>query len=124
MKLLDRSVAIDYLRGRPEAVELLTELVATDEVVASELLRFELFAGAREEDLDELESFCSALEWVPVSTATARVASFLARQHRASHTGVGDVDYLIAASAIVADAELMTTDIGRYPMIDGLEPAY
>ncbi len=124
MKLLDTTVAIDYLRGREEAVRLLTELVATDDVLTSELVRFELLSGAREDELDELEAFCSALEWLPVTAEISRTAGLLARRYRASHSGIDDVDYLLAASAIVADAELVTTNVRHYPMLDGLAPAY
>lgn len=34
------------------------------------------------------------------------------------------VDYLIAATAIVADAELLTTNIRHFPMLEGLAPPY
>ena len=124
MKLLDTTVAVDYLRGRKEAVSLLDELVATDDLLASELVRFELLAGARESELDALESFCSALEWVPVNEPVARAAGLLARRYRASFGGIDDADYLIAASAIVADAELLTTNVRHYPMLEGLEAPY
>lgn len=124
MKLLDTTVAVDYLRGREEAVDLLDELVALDDVLASEVVRFELLAGAHESELDELESFCSAIEWIPVDEAVTRTAGLIARRYRSSFSGIDDVDYLIAASAIVADAELLTTNVRHYPMLDGLEAPY
>lgn len=124
MTLLDTTVAVDYLRGREEALTLFDELVAMDDLFASEVVRFELLAGARESELDELESFCSALDWLPVDEPVARTAGLLARRYRASFSGIDDADYLIAAGAIVADAGLLTTNVRRYPMLDGLEPAY
>ena len=120
MNLLDTSVAVDYLRGRPEAVQLLTTLVASDDVIASELTRFELLAGARPNELDALESFCSALEWMPVDGDVSRTAALLARRYRKAYSGIDDVDYLIAASAIVADARLLTTNVRHYPMLADL----
>ena len=124
MNLLDTSVAVDYLRARPEAVQLLTTLVASDDVIASELTRFELLAGARPNELDALESFCSALEWMPVGADVTRTAGLLARRYRKAFSGIDDVDYLIAASAIVADARLLTTKVRHYPMLDGLSAPY
>ena len=124
MKLLDTSVAVDFLRGRPEAVELLTGLVATDDVVASELVRFELLAGARSDELESLAAFAAALEWMPVDADVTRTAGALARRYRAAHSGIDDVDYLIAASAIVADAELLTTNVRHYPMLSGVRAPY
>ena len=121
MRLLDTSVAVDYLRGRDEAVRLLGDLVERDDVIASELVRFELLAGAREHELDDLAAFCSALEWMPVDADVARTAGLLARRYRAKFSGI---DYLVAASAIVAGAELLTTNVRQYPMLDGLESPY
>jgi hypothetical protein len=124
LRLVDTSVAVDFLRGRDEAVDLLVRLVEEDDVVASELTRFELLAGARPSELDDLESFCSALEWIPVDPDVARTAGALARRYRKAFSGVDDIDYLIAASAIVADAVLVTTNVRHYPMIAGLEAPY
>jgi len=124
VKLLDTTVAVDYLRGREEAVALLDELVAMDDVMASEVVRFELLAGARESELDELESFCSAIEWMPVDETVARTAGLIARRYRSSFSGIDDADYLIAASAIVADADLLTTNVRHYPMLEGLVAPY
>ena len=125
MKLLDTSVAIDHLRGARPAVDLLTRFIDEEEpVVASEVVRFELVAGAREDELEALEQFFSALSWVPVDEAITRTAGSLARQHRRAYSGIDDADYLIAATAIVLDAELLTTNVRHFPMLVGLRPAY
>lgn len=33
-------------------------------------------------------------------------------------------DYLIAATSMLADADLLTTNVRHFPMIEGLAPAY
>ena len=125
MKLLDTSVAIDHLRGTPPAVELLLRLVDEEEaVLASEIVRFELLGGARAEELDALEQFFSALSWIPVDEGIARTAGFLARQHRRAYSGIDDADYLIAATSLLLDAELLTTNVRHFPMFEGLQAAY
>ena len=125
MKLLDTTVAIDHLRGAEPAVELLRSLVEREETVAaSEVVRFELLAGVRDDELDALEQFCSALSWVPAGEAVARTAGLLARKHRKAHSGIGEIDYLIAATALVLDAELLTTNVRHFPMLAGLRPPY
>jgi hypothetical protein len=48
----------------------------------------------------------------------------LARRYRTSHSGIEDIDYLIAATALVLDAELLTTNVRHFPMLEGLSPAY
>jgi predicted nucleic acid-binding protein len=124
VKLLDTTVAIDHLRRRQPAMTLVEELAATDDLHASELVRFELLAGAREDEATAIETFCAAVEWVPVGTDVAKAAGALARRYRASHGGIEDVDYLIAATALLLDAELLTTNVKHFPMLEGLKPAY
>lgn len=125
MKLLDTSVAVDHLRGQQLAIELVRSLVASDEpIVASEFVRFELLAGVRDAELDALEQFFSAVSWVPVDESIARTAGSLARQHRRANRGIDDVDYLIAATALVLGADLLTVNVRHFPMLTGLRPAY
>lgn len=125
MKLLDTSVAIDHLRGTESAVDLLTRSISGDEpIVVSEIVRFELLAGVRDDERAALETFFSALSWVAVDEAITRRAGSLAREHRRAHSGIDDADYLIAATALVLDAELLTTNVRHFPMLPGLTSAY
>jgi predicted nucleic acid-binding protein len=125
VKVIDTSVAIDHLRGAEAAVDLLTGLVDHGEaIVASELVRFELLAGARDREVDALERFFAALSWIAVDEDIARVAGSLARRHRRAHSGIDDADYVIAATAVVLDAELLTTNVRHFPMLEGLRAAY
>jgi predicted nucleic acid-binding protein len=125
VKLLDTSVAIDHLRGSPPAVDLLSGVIDAEEaLLASEIVRFELLAGVREKEIDTLERFFSAISWVPVGEEVARAAASLAQRHRRAHSGIDDADYLIAATAFLLEADLLTTNVRHFPMIAGLEPAY
>jgi predicted nucleic acid-binding protein len=125
VNLLDTSVAIDHLRGLPEAVELLSGLIEAEEMLlASEAVRFELLAGVRKGEAEVLEQFFSALSWVPVGEEVARAAGELAQAHRRARSGIDDADYLIAATALLLEADLLTTNVRHFPMLEGLEPAY
>lgn len=125
MKVLDTSVAIDHLRGVNAAVDLLAAtLDAGEALVASEVVRFELLAGARDREMEGIEEFSSALSWVPASEEVTRTAAALARRHRRSHSGIDDADYLIAATALLLDAELLTTNVRHFPMIPELRAPY
>lgn len=125
MKLLDTSVAVDHLRGTEPAVALLGGLLeAGEDLLASEVVRFELLAGVRESEVEALEQFFSALSWVPVSEQVARAAGALASSHRRAHSGIDDADYLIAATALLLEAELLTTNVRHFPMLRGITPAY
>lgn len=125
MKLLDTSVAVDHLRGFDAAVDLLTGFSEADEpILASEIVRFELLRGVRPREAEGLEQFLSALSWVPVGEEVARAAGALARRYRRSHHGIDDADYLIAATSLLLEADLLTTNVRHFPMIRGLAPAY
>lgn len=125
MKVLDTSVAVDHLRGFPPAVECLRRVVDSgEELVASELVRFELVAGVREEAREDLEEFFSIPTWLSVDAEVARRAGELARRYRRSHSGIGTTDYLVAATVEILDGELLTTNVRHFPMLRGLRPPY
>jgi predicted nucleic acid-binding protein len=125
LKLVDTSVAVDHLRGVEEAVDLLTSLAAAGEsLVSSEVVRFELLAGVRSREVTQLELFFSALSWFPVDDQVSRLAGRLARTHRGAHSGIDDADFLIAATALLLEAEVLTLNVRHFPMITGLAQAY
>lgn len=125
MKLIDTSIAVDHLRGTAPAVALVTDIVEEGETLAaSELVRFELLAGVRPSEIDALEQFFASLVWLAVDEDIVRMAGALARKHRKSHNGIDDADYLIAATAIVCDAGLLTTNVRHFPMFERLPAPY
>jgi hypothetical protein len=125
VKLIDTTIAVDHLRGEPAAVDLLTALIDSgEEVVASELVRFELLTAIRDTELEAFEEFSSAMGWVAVTEDVARIGGRLAHRYRRSHSGIGAVDYLIAATAIVIDAGLLTTNVRHFPMFTELTAPY
>lgn len=125
MKLLDTTIAIDHLRGDDRATRLLERLAEDDEpLLASELSRFELLAGVRPDEIAATELFMDALTWVPVNEEIARLAGSMAAEYRAAHRGIDAIDFLIAATASVVGADLLTTNVRHFPMISGLRPPY
>lgn len=125
MRLIDTTVAIDHLRGVASATKLLTQLIEEGEaLLASEIVRFELLAGVKPKETDALEQFFASFVWVHVDEEIARAAGELARKHRKAYSGIDDADYLIAATAIVTEADLVTTNVRHFPMFKGLAPAY
>lgn len=125
MKLVDTTVAIDHLRGDARATDLLRGLLAAGEIlVASEVVRFELLAGVRGDELEALERFFEAISWIPVDEDVARFAGALVRTHRKAFSGIDDADYLIAATALLLEAAVLTTNVRHFPMIPDLRSAY
>lgn len=124
MNLLDTSVAIDFLRDAPPAVAAVTAALGSGDLAASEITRFEVLSGMWAEEEDETEQLLALLHIHPVDERVARRAAELAQRHRAANLGIEDADYLIAATALELDADLLTTNVRHFPMFPGLEPAY
>jgi predicted nucleic acid-binding protein len=124
VRFVDTSVAVDHLRGHQPATALLDGLLSEEiSLASSEVVRFELLAGARSADQD-IETFFEVMEWVPITEPVARRAAAYARDYRGRHSGIDDADYLIAATAALLEAPLLTTNVRHFPMFDGLEPPY
>jgi predicted nucleic acid-binding protein len=122
MLLLDTSVLIDVLRGSPAASEWLGSIGEVP--VCSELTRAEVLRGVRSAERTRTEHLLDSLRWMAVDEHVARRAGELARKYRRSHPGLGIVDFVIAASAQLLEAELVTGNVRHYPMFAGLQPPY
>jgi predicted nucleic acid-binding protein len=122
MLLLDTSVLIDVLRGSEPAV---TWMAALEEIPScSELTRAEVLRGVRSPERARTERLLSSLHWAPVDEAVSRRGGELGRQYRGSHPGLSIVDFLIAATAQLLDAHLVTANLRHYPMFTGLASPY
>lgn len=125
MRVVDTSVLVDHLRGHQPATALLERWIGEAvPVVASECTRFELLTAVRSADRDEVEALCCALEWAPVTEDIARRAAGFAARYRGSHAGLDTADYLIAGTAALLGAEVVTTNVQHFPMFPDLQPPY
>jgi hypothetical protein len=64
------------------------------------------------------------ISWVEVDEGVAEAAGALGRRYLRSHPGIDVADLIVAALAQQLRADLKTTNVKHYPMIDGLRPAY
>lgn len=123
--LLDTDVLIDFLRGQAEAMSLVA--AGSERLMVSSIGVAELYAGVRGgadgAEQAALKNLLSLFRVVPVSGDIARLGGLYKRDYGASH-GVGLADGIIAATAAVENAELMTLNVRHYPMFGGIEPAY
>jgi predicted nucleic acid-binding protein len=123
--LVDTSILIDHLRGRPEARALLErEVMAGQTLFASVLTKVEIRAGMRRGEEDATKSLLGALVWVEVSDPIAERAGELARRYLRSHPGVDLVDFVVAATREELDIPLWTLNIRHFPMVRGLKAPY
>ncbi|MGH2915992.1 MAG: type II toxin-antitoxin system VapC family toxin [Solirubrobacteraceae bacterium] len=122
MHLLDTSLLIDVLRGSEVAAGWMGSL--SEVPSCSELTRAEILRGVRSAERSRTERLLGSLRWVAVDEFVSRRAGELGRQYRRSHPGLSIVDFVIAATTQLIDADLATANVRHYPMFAGLAPPY
>jgi len=120
--IVDTDIMVDFLRGKPEAMELIQKF--SDRIILSSIVSAELYAGVKgPHELSLLDNLISLFRIVPVSPGIARSGGLYKNEFGKSH-GVGLADAMIAATCLAENAELLTLNTKHYPMIKGLKPAY
>ncbi len=113
--LLDTDVLIDYLRGQPDAVAYMRGLAAPLLVAAVTVA--ELYAGVRDgAERTALDNFVKAFEVVPVDAQIAERGGPYRRDYGTGHA-TGLADTLIAATADMRQATLVTLNARHFPML-------
>ena len=113
--LLDTDVLIDFLRGQPEAIQLLE---ATDcEFYVSAVSVAELYVGVRDgKEREVLDQLVGLLQTIEINTEIARQAGLWRRKYGKSH-GTGIIDAMIAACADALRVPLVTLNLKHFPML-------
>ena len=124
--VLDTSVIIDHLRGRPRAATAIIPdaLERDDELCSSYVVRAEVLAGMRSGEDEATRDLLRLIEWYGVDEAVSESAGALGRRYLPSHPGIDVADFIVAALTIQLDAQLKTTNVKHYPMFRGLRAPY
>lgn len=124
--VLDTSVLIDHLRGRPAAATMLIPkaIARGDELWSSCIVRAELLAGMRADEEAATRDLMRLVSWVEVDESVSEAAGALGRRYLLSHPGIDMADLIVAALAQELDAELRTTNLKHFPMFEGLQAPY
>jgi predicted nucleic acid-binding protein len=122
--VFDTSVLIAHLRGVRPAMELLSRAATQKRAVASVLSRVEIEGGMRSHERGDVARLLGRLRLEPVSDEIAARAAAYLRTHRRSHAGIDMFDYVIAATADVLGADLLTLNVRHFPMFKRLRPAF
>jgi predicted nucleic acid-binding protein len=118
--LIDTDVLIDYLRDRAEAVSYLENL--TEHILISAITVAELYAGVREgAERIALDSLVNAFETVNVDNEIGIRGGLIRRDYAKSHN-TGLADALIAATAEIRGAQLVTFNSRHFPMLTVIVP--
>ncbi|MGL4500067.1 MAG: type II toxin-antitoxin system VapC family toxin [Planktothrix sp.] len=116
--LIDTDVLIDYLRANSQSIDFLENL--TQLLLISSITVAELYAGVREgKERTALNNFISVFEVVPIDEKIATLGGLYRRDYGKSH-GVGLADALIAATANIKQAKLVTLNQKHFPMLTDL----
>jgi predicted nucleic acid-binding protein len=120
--LIDTDVLIDYLRDRAEAVTYLESLTSPRSVSAITVA--ELYAGVRDGDeRTTLDQFIESFQVVAVDEGIAMRAGIIRRDFGKS-PGTGLADAIIAATAEVQQAELVTLNNKHFQMLKNVIVPY
>ena len=120
--LIDTDVLIDYLRANADAVSYVENI--PDVPLISVITVAELHAGVREgSERTALTNFIEAFEIAPPTKQIATASGLYRRDFGASH-GVSLNDALIAATAHVNNAELVTLNRKHFPMLANVTVSY
>ncbi|PZS26125.1 MAG: VapC toxin family PIN domain ribonuclease [Pseudonocardiales bacterium] len=114
--VLDTTVLIDALRGRPAATRL-RELVTRREVLLTTAVNVEeIIRGLRPSEKSVADALFTAIRVLPVREPDARRAGAWRRQHAARGITLHQADCLIGAVTAGIGARLATGNAKDFPM--------
>ena len=119
--LLDTTVAIDVLKGRPRTTERFLALESRGDVphVCAVTVE-EVSAWLRPNERERASEMFEGLPTAPLGMAEGRLAGSWRQRYRRSGRTLSQADALIAAAAVGIGASLATGNPKDFP-IDGLE---
>jgi predicted nucleic acid-binding protein len=118
MRLIDTDIAIDHFHGHRETLEYFTQTLLDGEILAISVISLtEILAGMRAGEQERTEKLFALFTIIDVDDQIARKAGEYLNEFRKSHR-MELADAMIAATAQVAGAELVTRNVQDYPMQD------
>jgi len=122
--LIDTSVLIDHGRGVSAAQTALAQAAQNGQLHSSEMVRAELLVLIRDREIALIAPLLGVVTWHGVDRQVAELAGQLGRQWLPSHNGIDAADFIIAATAQLVDATLLTRNVKHFPMFPGLRAPY
>jgi predicted nucleic acid-binding protein len=116
--LLDTTVLIDALRGRPAADRLRFARRAGDEPWTCAISVEEVWRGSRPEEETRIRRLLRGLRCVPIGMAEGERAGRWRRDYATRGSTLHQADCLIAAAALSVGSTLVTGNPKDFPMAD------
>ena len=114
--LLDTTVLIDYLRGRPAVGRVDALLARGDMLCTSPVNVEEIIRGLRAPEAEAAQQLFDGLHVVPIGRMEGCQAGEWRREFAAQGATLSQADCLIAAAARAAGARLVTGNPRHFPM--------
>jgi predicted nucleic acid-binding protein len=122
--LIDTSVLIDHTRGVEAAHRALLDAVDRGALHSSEIVRTELLVLIRDAELAAIAPLLEQIIWHPVDRPVAVRAGELGRRWLPGFSGIDAADFIVAATADLLGAELLTRNVKHFPMFESLSAPY
>lgn len=119
MIIIDTDVLIWVLRGQETWIERFEKMVrdAQGNVFVTAVQIAEIYAGVRPKETQKVETFLTSLRSADLNDETGRVAGRYMNDYGKSHK-VTLADAFIAATAVIKNLKLWTSNKKHYPMLD------
>lgn len=114
--VLDTTVLIDALRGRPAADRIRNLLAAGELIVTTAVNVEEVVRGLRDVERGAADALFTGLGVLPIRHREAERAGRWRRDHAGRGITLHQADCLIAAAAVGAAARLATANMKDFPM--------
>lgn len=115
--LLDTDAIIDHIAGMVSSIALIESLFDRGETLCvSDVVVAEVYSGLRPEDRGKGESLLSACFYLPTPLEAARKAGEWRYTYARRGIALSTTDLLIAGTALLHEATLVTRNADHYPM--------
>jgi tRNA(fMet)-specific endonuclease VapC len=125
MYVLDTNTVLDYFRGKGSvAANLLA--VPPREVALPAIVAYEVWVGVlgsqnTRRRQAQYEQFLATVAVLPFDSAVSRRAAEIRQTLERRGAGIGPMDTLIAATAVVHNATLVTRNVREFARVPGLK---
>ncbi len=118
VNLIDTTIIVDYLRGYQKAKDFIEEEFLYGRMPYVSVISYvEIYAGVRVKEEKDISKLFNNLTIVQIGTEIGRHAGKYLNVYGKSH-GLEIADALIAATAYIVGARLITLDRKHFPMTD------
>lgn len=116
----DTSILIDKLRGGKKWDEFLTVVGGDVELYLPSIVVFELYSGQSSKDRNVEKNLRRVVGYFEVVELTGKIAKISGEIYRDQVKGLEVPDYIVAATALEIDAEVVTLNKKHFVNVKGL----